>query len=194
MGSRRPRRPASPRLHQLMAIDLRFVAGRSRAINNDLRAHSADQAVNIAQGVPLPRPPAIRALKNLTSIFPRMSELVEEMVRNALNGRSVRRDRRTRRKASSPPTIRWDHYRGPDFSVNLLTYMMGDSQPWSFLAFELILVAKKTSRRIGDHATKHRPKTSIYPRPGPGHPPQHRRPPLGPALLGRVESWKSWST
>src|SRR6266849_6171104 len=67
-------------LHQLMAIDLRFVLAVSR-INNDLE-RIGDQAVNIAQGaLRVLRHPRVKPYVDL----PRMSELVEEMVRNALN-------------------------------------------------------------------------------------------------------------
>src|SRR5260370_6789492 len=73
-------------LHQLMAIDLRFVLAVSR-INNDLE-RIGDQAVNIAQGaLRLLRHPRVNPYVDL----PRMSELTEEMVRNALNA-VVRRD------------------------------------------------------------------------------------------------------
>src|SRR5207245_11809983 len=67
-------------LHQLMAADLRFVLAVSR-INNDLE-RIGDQAVNIAQGaLRVLRHPPVKPYVDL----PRMSELVEEMVRNALN-------------------------------------------------------------------------------------------------------------
>src|SRR5260370_301881 len=73
-------------LHQLMATDLRFVLAVSR-INNDLE-RIGDQAVNIAQGAQrILRHPRVKPYVDL----PRMSELVEEMVRNALNA-VVRRD------------------------------------------------------------------------------------------------------
>src|SRR5256884_387165 len=67
-------------LHQLMAIDLRFVLAVSR-INNDLE-RIGDQAVNIAQGaLRILRHPRVKPYVDL----PRMSELVEEMVRDSLN-------------------------------------------------------------------------------------------------------------
>src|SRR5260370_34432906 len=73
-------------LHQLMAVDLRFVLAVSR-IKNDLE-RIGDQAVNIAQGaLRVLRHPRVKPYVDL----PRMSELVEEMVRNALNA-LVRRD------------------------------------------------------------------------------------------------------
>src|SRR5208283_4077627 len=66
-------------LHQLMAADLRFVLAVSR-INNDLE-RIGDQAVNIAQGaLRILRPPRVKPYVDL----PRMTELVEEQVRNEL--------------------------------------------------------------------------------------------------------------
>src|SRR5436853_7665665 len=66
-------------LHQLMAVDLRFVLAVSR-INNDLE-RIGDQAVNIAQGaLRILRHPRVKPSVHL----PRMSELTEELVSNAL--------------------------------------------------------------------------------------------------------------
>ena len=130
-------------LHQLMAMDLRLVLAVSR-INNDLE-RIGDQAVNIAQGLRAnPAPPAREALRDL----PRMSEVAEEMVRDALNA-VVRRDVELAQKVLSHGR-QVDHYRDQIFR-ELLTYMMGDSSV-VFPAFELILVAKNLER-IGDHAT-----------------------------------------
>src|SRR6202162_3615791 len=73
-------------LHQLMAADLRFVLAVSR-INNDLE-RIGDQAVNVAQGaLRILRHPRVKPYVDL----PRMTELVEEQVRLALNA-VVRRD------------------------------------------------------------------------------------------------------
>jgi len=155
-------------LHQLMATDLRFVLAVSR-INNDLE-RIGDQAVNIAQGaLRVLRHPRVKPYVDL----PRMSELVEEMVRNALNA-VVRRDVELAQSVLATDD-RVDHYRDQIFR-ELLTYMMGDSSV-VFPAFELILVAKNLER-IGD---QHRRRRHL-PRPGPGHPPQHRRPPLAPSI------------
>jgi phosphate transport system protein len=130
-------------LHQLMAVDLRFVLAVSR-INNDLE-RIADQAVNIAQGaLRILRHPRVKPYVDL----PRMSEVAEEMMRDALNA-VVRRDVDLARKVlMSDDQV--DHYRDQIFR-ELLTYMMGDSSV-VFPAFELILVAKNLER-IGDHAT-----------------------------------------
>jgi len=130
-------------LHQLMASDLRFVLAISR-INNDLE-RIGDQAVNIAQGAQrILRHPRVKPYVDL----PRMSELVEEMVRNALNA-VVRRDVDLAHKVLATDD-QVDHYRDQIFR-ELLTYMMGDSSV-VFPAFELVLAAKNLER-IGDHAT-----------------------------------------
>jgi phosphate transport system protein len=130
-------------LHQLMAADLRFVLAVSR-INNDLE-RIGDQAVNIAHGaLRILRHPRVKPYVDL----PRMSESVEEMVRDALNA-VVRRDAALAHRVLSMDD-RVDHYRDQIFR-ELLTYMMGDSSV-VFPAFELILVAKNLER-IGDHAT-----------------------------------------
>src|SRR6202166_2621275 len=71
---------------QPMAADLRFLLAVSR-INGDLE-RIGDQAVNIAQSATrILRHPRVKPYVDL----PRMSELAEEMVRNALNA-VVRRD------------------------------------------------------------------------------------------------------
>ena len=130
-------------LHQLMAMDLRFVLAISR-INNDLE-RIGDQAVNIAQGAQrILRHPRVKPYVDL----PRMSEVAEEMMRDSLNA-VVRRDVDLARKVLMSDD-KVDHYRDQIFR-ELLTYMMGDSSV-VFPAFELILVAKNLER-IGDHAT-----------------------------------------
>ena len=129
-------------LHQLMAADLRFVLAVSR-INNDLE-RIGDQAVNIAQAsVRILRHPRVKPYVDL----PRMSEVAEEMVRDALNA-VVRRDVELAQKVLAMDD-QVDHYRDQIFR-ELLTYMMGDSSV-VFPAFELILVAKNLER-IGDQA------------------------------------------
>ena len=130
-------------LHQLMAADLRLVLAVSR-INNDLE-RIGDQAVNIAQSaVRILRHPRVKPYVDL----PRMSEVVEEMVRDALNA-VVRRDTDLAHKVLTMDD-QVDHYRDQIFR-ELLTYMMGDSAV-VYPSFELILVAKNLER-IGDHAT-----------------------------------------
>src|SRR2546422_5250563 len=130
-------------LHQLMATDLRFVLAVSR-INNDLE-RIGDQAVNIAQGaLRVLRHPRVKPYVDL----PRMSELVEQMVRNALNA-VVRRDVELAQSGLATDD-KVDSSRDQIFR-DLLTYMMGDSSV-AFPEFELILVAKHLDR-IVDHAT-----------------------------------------
>src|ERR1700690_4553193 len=128
---------------QPMAADLRFLLAVSR-INGDLE-RIGDQAVNIAQSATrILRHPRVKPYVDL----PRMSELAEEMVRNALNA-VVRRDVDLAQKVLATDD-QVDHYRDQIFR-ELLTYMRGDSS-FVFPAFELILVAKNLER-IGDHAT-----------------------------------------
>ena len=130
-------------LQQLMAADLRFVLAVSR-INNDLE-RIGDQAVNIAQSaLRIVRHARVKPYVDL----PRMSELAEEMVRDALNA-VVRRDVELARSVLTRDD-QVDQLRDQIFR-ELLTYMMGDSSV-VFPAFELILVAKNLER-VGDHAT-----------------------------------------
>src|ERR1700751_6479024 len=101
-------------LHQLMAADLRLVLAVSR-INNDLE-RIGDQAVNIAQAsVRLLRHPRVKPYVDL----PRMSEVAEEMVRDALNA-VVRRDVELAQKVLAMDD-QDDHYRD-QISHELLTY------------------------------------------------------------------------
>src|ERR1700734_3533865 len=130
-------------LHQLMAADLRLVLAVSR-INNDLE-RIGDQAVNIAQSATrILRHPRVKPYVDL----PRMSELAEEMVRNALNA-VVRRDV----ELAKDVLVRDDQVDSLRDQIfrELLSYMMENSAV-VFPAFELILVAKNLER-IGDHAT-----------------------------------------
>ncbi|MFZ0821808.1 MAG: phosphate signaling complex protein PhoU [Candidatus Acidiferrales bacterium] len=130
-------------LYQLMATDLRFVLACSR-INNDLE-RIGDQAVNIAQSAQrIVRHPRVKPYVDL----PRMSELAEEMVRDALNA-LVRKDTELAQDVLKRDD-QVDQLRDQIFR-ELLSYMMGDSAV-VFPAFELILVAKNLER-IGDHAT-----------------------------------------
>ena len=130
-------------LQQLMAADLRFVLAVSR-INNDLE-RIGDQAVNIAQSAQrILRHPRVKPYVDL----PKMSDLAETMVRDALDA-VVRRDVDLAQKVlASDDQV--DNLRDQIFR-ELLTYMMGDSAV-VFPAFELILVAKNLER-IADHAT-----------------------------------------
>jgi phosphate transport system protein len=130
-------------LHQLMASDLRFDLAASR-INNDLE-RVGDQAVNIAQGaLRILRHPRVKPYVDL----PRMTDLVEEQVRNSLKAVVCRDVELAHKIMANDDQV--DQYRDQIFR-ELLTYMMGDSS-LVFPAFELILVAKNLER-IGDHAT-----------------------------------------
>lgn len=130
-------------LYQLMAADLRFVLACSR-INNDLE-RIGDQAVNIAQSAQrIVRHPRVKPYVDL----PRMSELAEEMVRDALNAvvhKDVELAKNVLVRDDQVDQLRDQIFR------ELLSYMMGDSAV-VFSSFELILVAKNLER-IGDHAT-----------------------------------------
>lgn len=130
-------------LQQLMATDLRFAIATAR-INADLE-RIGDQAVNIAQSaLRIQRHPRVKPYVDM----PRMSELAEEMVRDALTA-MVRRDVELARSVLLRDD-KVDELRDQIFR-ELLTYMMGDSSV-VFPAFDLILVAKNLER-IGDHAT-----------------------------------------
>jgi phosphate transport system protein len=130
-------------LYQLMAADLRFVLAVSR-INSDLE-RIGDQAVNIAQSATrVIRHPRVKPYVDL----PRMSELAEGMVRDALNAlvhKDVDLAKKILLRDDEVDSLRDQIFR------ELLSYMMGDSAV-VFPAFELILVAKNLER-IGDHAT-----------------------------------------
>jgi len=130
-------------LQQPMAIDLRFILAVSR-INSDLE-RIGDQAVNIAQSaLRILRHPQVKPYVDL----PRMSELVERMVRDSLNA-LVRGDQEMARSVLVRDD-QVDQLRDQMFR-ELLTYMMENSRV-VFAAFELVLVAKNLER-IGDHAT-----------------------------------------
>ena len=130
-------------LHHPVATDLRMAVMCSKIAGELERI--GDQAVNIAQGaLRILRHPRVKPYVDL----PRMSDLVEEMVRNALNA-VVRRDVELAQKVLATDD-QVDHYRDQIFR-ELLTYMMGDSSV-VFPAFELIMAAKNLER-IGDHAT-----------------------------------------
>lgn len=126
-----------------MAADLRFLLAVTR-INSDLE-RIGDQAVNIAQAAKrILRHPQVKPYVDL----PRMSELVEGMVRDSLNA-VVRKDQDLARSVLQRDD-QVDRIRDQIFR-ELLTYMMENSSV-VFSAFELVLVAKNLER-IGDHAT-----------------------------------------
>ncbi|MGH9638505.1 MAG: phosphate signaling complex protein PhoU [Candidatus Acidiferrales bacterium] len=126
-----------------MAADLRFLLAVTR-INSDLE-RIGDQAVNIAQSATrILRHPQVKPYVDL----PRMSELVEGMVRDSLNA-VVQKDQDLARSVMQRDD-QVDRIRDQIFR-ELLTYMMENSSV-VFSAFELVLVAKNLER-IGDHAT-----------------------------------------
>src|SRR5215475_6032989 len=130
-------------LHQLMAMDLRFVLAVAR-INNDLE-RIGDQAVNIAQSAQrIMRHPRVKPYVDL----PRMSDLAEKMVHDGLDSLARRDVELARSVLSRDDQV--DHLRDQIYR-ELLSYMMGDSSV-VFAAFELILVAQNLER-IADHAT-----------------------------------------
>jgi phosphate transport system protein len=130
-------------LHQLMAVDLRFVLAVAR-INNDLE-RIGDQAVNVAQSaLRIMHHPRVKPYVDL----PRMSEMAEAMVRDSLTA-VVNRDVELARSILTRDD-QVDNLRDQIFR-DLLTYMMGDSSV-VFQAFELILVAKNLER-VADHST-----------------------------------------
>ena len=130
-------------LHQLMAVDLRFVLAATR-INADLE-RIGDQAVNIAQAAQrILRHARVKPYIDL----PRMTELAEGMVRDSLDS-LVRKDVELA-KAVLTRDDQVDQLRDQIFR-ELLTYMMENSS-FVFSAFDLILVAKNLER-VADHAT-----------------------------------------
>ncbi len=130
-------------LHQPMATDLRAIVAAVK-INTDLE-RVGDLAVNIAEAVRryLMHPP----VKQLIDI-PRMAEIAQRMLRNALDS-YVRRDTVLAQSVlNEDDTL--DALKTQVFR-ELLTYMLQDPatiEP----ALDLILVSRHLER-IGDHAT-----------------------------------------
>jgi phosphate transport system protein len=126
-----------------LAVDLRLITSAMK-INADLE-RIGDQAVNIAESVLvlIPQPP----LKPLIDI-PRMAEVAEKMIRDALDA-FVRRDaelaRDVLRRDDEVDELKDQVFR------ELLTYMMAD--PGTIQrALSLILISRNLER-IADHAT-----------------------------------------
>lgn len=124
-------------LHQLMAVDLRFVLAVTR-INADLE-RIGDQAVNIAEAsLRILQHPQVKLYVDL----PRMSELAEGIVKESLEAlvqKDVDRAREALRRDDEVDQLRDQILR------ELLTYMMGN--PSLVLpAFDLILVARNLER------------------------------------------------
>jgi phosphate transport system protein len=126
-----------------LAVDLRLITSAMK-INADLE-RVGDQAVNIAESVLvlIPQPP----LKPLIDI-PRMAEIAERMIRDALDA-FVKRDaelaRDVLRRDDEVDELKDQVFR------ELLTYMMAD--PGTIQrALSLILISRNLER-IADHAT-----------------------------------------
>jgi len=126
-----------------LAVDLRLITSAMK-INADLE-RVGDQAVNIAESVLvlIPQPP----LKPLIDI-PRMAEIAEKMIRDALDA-FVKRDaglaRDVLRRDDEVDNLKDQVFR------ELLTYMMAD--PGTIQrALSLILISRNLER-IADHAT-----------------------------------------
>jgi phosphate transport system protein len=130
-------------LHQPMAGDLRKVTA-AVTINSDLE-RVGDLAVNIAEAAQryISHPP-VKALIDL----PRMSDLAQRMLRNALDAFVVQDIEAAHTILRQDDLL--DGLKNQVFR-ELLTYMLGDSQTVE-PAINLILVSRHLER-IGDHAT-----------------------------------------
>ncbi len=130
-------------LHQPAATDLRFIAAAMK-INNDLE-RMGDQAVNIAErAMELLKEPLLKPLIDI----PRMAELAQEMVRDALNAFVNGDDLLAKEVCERDDRV--DQLNDQVFR-ELLTYMMQDAGTIS-RAVDLILVGRHLER-IADHAT-----------------------------------------
>jgi phosphate transport system protein len=130
-------------LHQPMAVDLRAIVAAVK-INTDLE-RVGDMAVNISEAVRryIQHPP----VKELIDI-PRMAELAQDMLRDALDA-FVRRDLVLAQEVlAQDDTL--DALKTAVFR-DLLGYMLRDSQTIE-PALDLILISRHLER-IGDHAT-----------------------------------------
>ena len=126
-----------------LAVDLRLITSAMK-INADLE-RVGDQAVNIAENVLvlLPHPP----LKPLIDL-PRMAEIAEKMVRDALDA-FVKRDaelaRDVLRRDDEVDGLKDQLFR------ELLTYMMAD--PGTIQRALALILISRNLERIADHAT-----------------------------------------
>ena len=129
--------------NQPTAVDLRFLVAVMK-INNDLE-RMGDSAVNIVQGVlKLNEEPPLKPYIDL----PRMSELVQAMVRDSLDA-FVRKDSQAGRKVCAADDEIDGIYR--QIFRELLTYMIEDPKTVT-RALHLLLIARNMER-IADHAT-----------------------------------------
>lgn len=129
--------------NQPAAVDLRFLVAVMK-INNDLE-RMGDSAVNIAQSVvQLNEQPPLKPYIDL----PRMSERVQEMVRNSLDA-FVNRDADMSRGVLKADDEIDGIYK--QIFRELLTFMIEDPKSVS-RALHLLLIARNLER-IADHAT-----------------------------------------
>lgn len=130
-------------LRQPMATDLRFITSAMK-ISGDLE-RIGDLAVNIAERtIDLLKSPQLKPLIDI----PRMAQLSQDMVRDALNAFINRDDKLARDVCERDDKV--DQLNGQVFR-ELLTYMMEDPGTIS-RAVDLILVGRHLER-IADHAT-----------------------------------------
>lgn len=130
-------------LRQPMAADLRFITSAMK-IGNDLE-RIGDLAVNIAERtMDLLKTPQLKPLIDI----PRMAEVAQEMVRDALNAFINGDDQLAKAVCERDDIV--DKLNDQVFR-ELLTYMMQDSRAIS-RAVDLILVGRHLER-IADHAT-----------------------------------------
>jgi phosphate transport system protein len=129
--------------NQPAAVDLRFLVAVMK-INNDLE-RMGDSAVNIAQSArQLNTEPPLKPYIDL----PRMSEMVQQMVRESLDA-FVRRDARLAAEVCHADDSIDGLYK--QLFRELLTYMIEDPKTVT-RALHLLLVARNLER-IADHAT-----------------------------------------
>ena len=130
-------------LRQPMAADLRFITSAMK-IGSDLE-RIGDLAVNIAERtIDLLKHPQLKPLIDI----PRMAEMAQEMVRDALNAFIAGDDRLAQEVCRRDDEV--DQLNNQVFR-ELLTYMMQDSGTIP-RAVDLILVGRHLER-IADHAT-----------------------------------------
>jgi phosphate transport system protein len=126
-----------------MATDLRFITSAMK-IGSDLE-RIGDLAVNIAERtIDLLKQPELKPLIDI----PRMAQLAQEMVRDAINAFVNRDDKLARDVCERDDRV--DELNDQVFR-ELLTYMMQDPGTIS-VAVDLILVGRHLER-IADHAT-----------------------------------------
>ncbi len=130
-------------LQQPVASDVRFLFMASRIATELERI--ADQAINICQNAHhVLKAPALKPLVDL----PRMGEIAEKMVRDALDALVGKDCALANQVLSDEEAV--DAFRDQIFRV-LLTYMMADPGTIE-RALALILISRNLER-VGDHAT-----------------------------------------